>query len=225
MQLRLEETPLTYPNEPQPGGPQQTPPTQPMPPVGPPPPPTQPMPFIGVPYQPGMPPSPGQIQPMLPAKAKSSKTPLWIALGTVGGLLLGCLIGAAIGSSGSSTTKNVSAAPTVTVTATTTEQAAAAATTPAAKPTATTSSANAADDTFKMPNEVDKVLQAAQDDIQRVSGNPLFITHSVDATGQGRHQILDRDWKVCSQNVKPGKQVSQDTDITFSVVKTYESCP
>ena len=76
-----------------------------------------------------------------------------------------------------------------------------------------------------MPDEAGKVLQTAQDDIQRASGNPVFITHSVDATGQDRHQILDRDWTVCSQNVAPGKEVSQDTDITFSVVKTDESCP
>jgi hypothetical protein len=75
-----------------------------------------------------------------------------------------------------------------------------------------------------MPNEVGQVLQTAQDDIQRVSGNPIFITHSVDATGQDRHQILDRNWRVCSQNVAPGKRISQDTDITFSVVKIDESC-
>ncbi len=76
-----------------------------------------------------------------------------------------------------------------------------------------------------MPKEVGKVLQDAQDDIQQVSGNPIFITRSVDATGRGRHQILDRDWKVCSQNVAPGKRVKPDTEIAFSVVKLGESCP
>ena len=96
--------------------------------------------------------------------------------------------------------------------------------TPAAAPS-TTSSGVDAGDTFVMPNEVGKVLQTAQDDIQRVSGNPLFITYSVDATGQGRHQILDRDWKVCGQNVAPHKRVSPKTKITFSVVKLDESCP
>ena len=76
-----------------------------------------------------------------------------------------------------------------------------------------------------MPNEVGANLQGAQDDIQRVSGNPLFITRSEDATGAGRHQILDRNWKVCSQNVPPGKRVDQSIEITFGAVKLTESCP
>jgi uncharacterized lipoprotein len=94
---------------------------------------------------------------------------------------------------------------------------------PMAVPSATSS--DAANDTFAMPNEVGKVLQTAQDDIQRVSGNLIFITHSTDATGQSRLQIFDRDWKVCKQNIASGKRVSQDADINFSVVKIEESCP
>jgi hypothetical protein len=76
-----------------------------------------------------------------------------------------------------------------------------------------------------MPNEVGANLQGAQDDIQRVSGNPLFITRSEDATGAGRHQVLDRNWKVCSQNVPPGTSVDQSVGITFGAVKLAESCP
>jgi hypothetical protein len=79
--------------------------------------------------------------------------------------------------------------------------------------------------TFAMPNEVGANLQTAQDDIQRVSGNPLFITSSEDATGAGRHQILDRNWKVCSQNVPTGTSVDQSADIIFGAVKLTESCP
>ena len=78
---------------------------------------------------------------------------------------------------------------------------------------------------FVMPNEVGKVLQAAQDDIQRVSHDPVFVSHSQDATGQDRHQFLDSDWKVCSQNVAPGTRVSAVAHIVFSVVKLDESCP
>ena len=79
---------------------------------------------------------------------------------------------------------------------------------------------------FTMPNEVGKVLQDAQDDIQRVSHDPVFYTSSKDATGRGRHQILDRDWKVCAQNVPAGRRVERSTVlITFSVVKLAESCP
>jgi hypothetical protein len=76
-----------------------------------------------------------------------------------------------------------------------------------------------------MPNEVGKGLQTAQDDIQRVSHDPVFVTHSTDATGQGRFQLLDDDWKVCSQNVPPGTRASAIEHIVFSVVKLDESCP
>jgi hypothetical protein len=76
-----------------------------------------------------------------------------------------------------------------------------------------------------MPNEFGKVLQDAQDNIQRVSGDPLFVSTSTDATGRGRHQILDRDWKVCAQNVAPGRRIDTNTEIDFSVVKLSEACP
>jgi hypothetical protein len=76
-----------------------------------------------------------------------------------------------------------------------------------------------------MPDEVGKILQAAQDDIQRVSGNPVFFTSSTDATGAGRHQILDRDWQVCAQSVPAGTKVGPDTKIDFGVVRTSETCP
>jgi hypothetical protein len=78
---------------------------------------------------------------------------------------------------------------------------------------------------FVMPNEVGKGLQAAQDDIQRVSDNPIFFTDSTDATGAGRMQILDRDWKVCGQNVPAGSHVNQDSEISFAAVKLWENCP
>lgn len=83
----------------------------------------------------------------------------------------------------------------------------------------------ASHDSFRMPNEVGKVLQAAQDDIQRVSGNPLFYTSSTDATGAGRMQVLDRNWKVCTQNIQAGTRVNQDSDISFGAVKLDEQCP
>ena len=78
---------------------------------------------------------------------------------------------------------------------------------------------------FVMPDEVGKILRDAQDDIQRVSGNPVFFTSSTDATGAGRHQILDRDWQVCSQSVPAGTKLGQDARIDFGVVKTDETCP
>jgi hypothetical protein len=77
---------------------------------------------------------------------------------------------------------------------------------------------------FSMPDEGGRGLQEAQDDVQRVSGNPIFFTDSSDASGQGRMQIIDSNWKVCSQNVAPGTSVNQDTDISFAAVKLGEDC-
>jgi hypothetical protein len=75
-----------------------------------------------------------------------------------------------------------------------------------------------------MPNEVGRGLQDAQDDLQRVSGDPVFFSHSHDMLGD-RFQILDADWKVCNQNVAPGTQLGQFAHVDFGVVKLYESCP
>jgi hypothetical protein len=55
-----------------------------------------------------------------------------------------------------------------------------------------------------MPDEVGHVLQTAQDDLQPVLGNPLFISVSKDATGAARHQTDDRDWIVCRPGCRSG---------------------
>lgn len=78
---------------------------------------------------------------------------------------------------------------------------------------------------FVMPDVVGMNLQEAQDLIQSTSGNPFFYTSSVDATGDDRMQLIDSNWYVCAQNVAAGTTVDDDTDITFTVVKTEESCP
>ena len=57
-----------------------------------------------------------------------------------------------------------------------------------------------------MPNLVGHGLQDAQDTIQALTDDRIFVTKSHDATGAGRHQILDRDWKVCDQDVRPARQ-------------------
>lgn len=90
----------------------------------------------------------------------------------------------------------------------------------AAAPQTTTSD----DGSFIMPNEVGKVLQDAQDDIQSVSEDPIFFSHSHDLLGS-RFQVLDRDWKVCTQNVPAGAKASAVEHIDFGVVKLSESCP
>jgi hypothetical protein len=78
---------------------------------------------------------------------------------------------------------------------------------------------------WPMPNEVGAGLQDAQDAIQKLTGDEIFFTSSHDVSGKGRHQILDRDWKVCSQNIAAGTQIQPGVKIDFGVVKLAESCP
>ena len=83
----------------------------------------------------------------------------------------------------------------------------------------------AAPASWMMPDLVGKDLQAAQDAIQALTGNPLFVTSSSDATGQGRAQVVDSNWMVCSQNVRPGDTITVTTKIEFAAVKLTERCP
>lgn len=76
-----------------------------------------------------------------------------------------------------------------------------------------------------MPNMVGQNLQAAQDAMQTLTMNPLFFTSSIDATGQGRNQVIDSNWIVCSQNVRPGDPITADAKIEFAAVKLDERCP
>ncbi len=78
---------------------------------------------------------------------------------------------------------------------------------------------------WAMPNLVGSNLQQAQDQMQKLTGDPVFLTTSHDATGQKRQQVLDKNWKVCSQSVAPGTQITLDSPIDFGAVKNEESCP
>ena len=71
-------------------------------------------------------------------------------------------------------------------------------------------------------NFIGKGLQTAQDDAQ-AEGFDNLTSH--DATGRARHQIFDRDWKVCFQTPAAGTTVSSDSRLDFGVVKLDESCP
>jgi hypothetical protein len=65
-------------------------------------------------------------------------------------------------------------------------------------------------------------LQSAQDAAQ-AAGFYALISH--DSTGRGRHQILDRDWKVCTQTPAAGKTVPDTTEVNLGAVKLTEICP
>lgn len=76
----------------------------------------------------------------------------------------------------------------------------------------------------EMPDLVGAGLQEAQNRMQELFGNPLFVTVSHDASGAGRQQLLDRNWKVCDQNVAPGTRITEDSRIDFGAVKVEERC-
>lgn len=91
------------------------------------------------------------------------------------------------------------------------------ATTPPATPAPAPAPARAA-----VPNGVGQVLQAAQDNAQAAG---FFLLGSTDALGQSRMQVLDRNWKVCSQAPAAGTQAATSTKIVFNTVKLEEACP
>ncbi|MFE4997105.1 hypothetical protein ACFRH4_38405 [Streptomyces mirabilis] len=73
-----------------------------------------------------------------------------------------------------------------------------------------------------VPTFVGMGLQSAQDAAQEQG---FYLLKSHDSLGRDRMQILDRDWKVCSQNVKAGTSQSTDTTLDFGAVKLAEKCP
>ena len=88
----------------------------------------------------------------------------------------------------------------------------------------TTGARGAAKGPWTMPNLVGSQLQRAQNAVQKLTGNPLFRTRSHDATGRKRRQVIDSNWKVCTQNVPAGKKFTRDTVIDFGAVKNSEKC-
>lgn len=75
---------------------------------------------------------------------------------------------------------------------------------------------------FAMPSVVGMVLQDAQDLLQ---SNGSYLMDQVDATGQGRFQMLDSNWMVCSQSPAAGAILDGSTAVTLSAVKLDEACP
>jgi hypothetical protein len=58
-------------------------------------------------------------------------------------------------------------------------------------------------------------LQVAQDAIQALTSARVFFSSSTDLTGKGRHQILNRDWQVCSSTPSPGQSFTAGTNVDF----------
>ena len=81
------------------------------------------------------------------------------------------------------------------------------------------------DPSWTMPNLVGTDLQGAQDTIQSVTHGKVWFSSSTDLTGQGRAQIVDRNWVVCSSTPSPGAAFTATTTIDFGVVRDTETCP
>ena len=82
-----------------------------------------------------------------------------------------------------------------------------------------------ADQSWTMPNLVGTDLQGAQDAIQSLTHDAVWLSTSTDLTGKGRAQIVDRNWTVCSSTPAPGATFTATTNIDFGVVRDTETCP
>ncbi|MFD3937241.1 hypothetical protein ACFWSF_15460 [Streptomyces sp. NPDC058611] len=76
--------------------------------------------------------------------------------------------------------------------------------------------------TAAVPNFVGMVLQSAQDGAQAAG---FFLMTSHDALGKNRLQVLDRNWRVCTQTPAAGTKTGTDTKLDFGTVKLEERCP
>jgi beta-lactam-binding protein with PASTA domain len=73
-----------------------------------------------------------------------------------------------------------------------------------------------------MPDFVGMGLQSAQDKAQELG---FYGLTSHDALGRDRMQAFDRNWQVCSQNIKAGSSISTGSKLDFGAVKLDETCP
>lgn len=80
--------------------------------------------------------------------------------------------------------------------------------------------ADTGSETATLPDLVGMDLQAAQDEAQAAG---FFVLDDQDASGQSRLQVMDRNWKVCSQEPEAGEHPT-DTAVTLYAVKDDESC-
>jgi hypothetical protein len=73
-----------------------------------------------------------------------------------------------------------------------------------------------------MPRLVGENLQLAQDKLQALGS---YFVDQEDASGLGRLQVNDSNWKVCKQSPAPGRKTPTETIVILSAVKLSEQCP
>ncbi len=77
-----------------------------------------------------------------------------------------------------------------------------------------------------MPNLIGRSLQDAQDMMQSVTQNPMFVSTSADLMGMGRNQMMDANWQVCTSTPAPGEVFGDGVPVEFGVVRIdTETCP
>lgn len=91
-------------------------------------------------------------------------------------------------------------------------------------PTATVTAGSAKTSTARtaVPPLTGLGLQKAQDTAQ---ADGFYNLTSHDASGADRMQILDRNWKVCTQTPTAGTAATSDVKIDLGAVKLDETCP
>lgn len=144
----------------------------------------------------------------------------WAACAVVGTAFLG-----ACGGGGGATPATVTQTvirETVTVSPSSTPEAAPAAEATPDPSVATSAEAAPTPETFVMPKLVGKNLQLSQDTLQSVGS---YVLDQEDASGLGRLQVNDSNWKVCSQKPKAGASIPMETVVLLSSVKLSEDCP
>ncbi|MGW3988128.1 PASTA domain-containing protein [Streptomyces sp. NPDC004830] len=136
--------------------------------------------------------------------------------------LVGVGVGAADGDGRQKTGSGAAPQPTVTVTETAEAKPAGGDAEPVEPVEDEKPKAGKDDEKAKVPDFVGMGLQSAQDRAQELGFHGLT---SHDALGRDRMQAFDRNWKVCSQNVRAGSSTSTGTDLDFGTVKLDETCP
>jgi hypothetical protein len=89
---------------------------------------------------------------------------------------------------------------------------------PADTPTASVKVAHGVVDArrVRVPNEIGRNHQAAQDDLQ---AHGFYNLRERDCSGRDRLMIWDRNWQVVRQSPRPGARVSTNRAITLCSVK------
>src|SRR5690606_38808503 len=76
--------------------------------------------------------------------------------------------------------------------------------------------------TIVMPDLVGLNLQEAQDSLQALGS---YFLDQEDALGEGRVQLVDSNWQVCSQEPASGAEMPLEATVLLTAVKLDEACP